>query len=739
MLRLLAKSAPDPDRPRGEATLRGHTALVLQAAHTLLVERGRESLGAAGLDLALLPRFQKIVRLAAFVHDLGKCSEPFQLMLRRQLSRPQAMRHEAISLWLCWPQQLLFDWLRAAVTPEEDYVIAVVAAAGHHRKFWSESFSAEDAGSGIACTLLTAHEDFASLLRFGREEFGLPECPKLANLEISFERRTHPRRLFARWEEQCQELLEASPERRCLASLAKALVLAADVAGSALPRAGERSDWISAQLQKNATRDRLESLVAQRLGGRPLRPFQKRMAESNSQITLVRAGCGAGKTAGAYLWAARQHAGRKLWVTYPTTGTATEGYREYVSEADVVGRLEHSRARVDVELFSLSDGDVDARELDRLDAIRAWGSEVVTCTVDTVLGLIQNQRRGVYAWPSLAHAAFVFDEIHAYDDELFGALLRFLEALPGVPALLMTASLPRNRQDALNQLCRVVHRKDMCVIEGPEDLERLPRYQQVTTTSHEAAWLAATETYSRGGKVLWVSNTVDRSMRVAKEAEARGIPAMPYHSRYRYIDRIRRHAEIIEVFHQEGRAFASTTQVAEMSLDLSADVLVTDLAPIPALIQRLGRLNRRSTPEAPRGPAPFFVLPFAGPPYDSAALNDARRWLLSFGSVSISQSDLVARWPSPGGQIPRARSTWLDGGFETMPASVRSATPGVTVLRTADVEQVNREPVRVTEFAIPMGPLATSEWRSWPRVGWLPVAPDEWLSYDERSGGQWRR
>lgn len=34
--------------------------------------------------------------------------------------------------------------------------------------------------------------------------------------------------------------------------------------------------------------------------------------------------------------------------------------------------------------------------------------------------------------------------------------------------------------------------------------------------------------------------------------------------------------------------------MAEMSLDLSATLLVTDLAPVPALIQRLGRLNRRA-------------------------------------------------------------------------------------------------------------------------------------------------
>src|SRR5713226_3665420 len=105
MLRLLAKSTLDPDRPRGEATLRGHTALVLQAAGVLLEERGEQSLNSARLEVGLLPRLQEIVRFAALVHDLGKCSEQFQLMLRRELNVPQAMRHEAISIWLCWPGQ----------------------------------------------------------------------------------------------------------------------------------------------------------------------------------------------------------------------------------------------------------------------------------------------------------------------------------------------------------------------------------------------------------------------------------------------------------------------------------------------------------------------------------------------------------------------------------------------------------------------------------------------------------
>ena len=84
-----------------------------------------------------------------------------------------------------------------------------------------------------------------------------------------------------------------------------------------------------------------------------------------------------------------------------------------------------------------------------LQSLEAWATPVVACTVDTVLGIVQNNKRGLYAWPALAQSAFVFDEIHAYDDRLFGALLRFLRDLPGLPVLLMTASLPASREEAL--------------------------------------------------------------------------------------------------------------------------------------------------------------------------------------------------------------------------------------------------------------------------------------------------
>ena len=45
----------------------------------------------------------------------------------------------------------------------------------------------------------------------------------------------------------------------------------------------------------------------------------------------------------------------------------------------------------------------------------------------------------------------------------------------------------------------------------------------------------------RPGKVLWVVNTVDDAMKLAASEEAITAGAILYHSRYRYLDRVRRH------------------------------------------------------------------------------------------------------------------------------------------------------------------------------------------------------
>jgi CRISPR-associated endonuclease/helicase Cas3 len=66
------------------------------------------------------------------------------------------------------------------------------------------------------------------------------------------------------------------------------------------------------------------------------------------------------------------------------------------------------------------------------------------------------------------------------------------------------------------------------------------------------------------------------------------------HSRFTYNDRREREEQLEKSFHDSKPFVFVSTQVAEVSLDMSFDYLFTELAPIPSLIQRFGRVNRYS-------------------------------------------------------------------------------------------------------------------------------------------------
>lgn len=72
------------------------------------------------------------------------------------------------------------------------------------------------------------------------------------------------------------------------------------------------------------------------------------------------------------------------------------------------------------------------------------------------------------------------------------------------------------------------------------------------------------------------------------------------------------------------RLFVVGTQTVEVGADFDWDALVTDLAPLPALFQRFGRLNRRGTLQM----APAAIIRHKDPGvYTEAALNEAWDWL----------------------------------------------------------------------------------------------------------------
>jgi len=543
-------------------------------------------------------------------------------------------------------------------------------------------------------------------------------------------------------------------QERKLVAAVKNCLIAADVAGSTLPKLSDNWDWIPNSFAAIPTVEELNTIVQHRLNRDQPRPFQTDVANSESKVTFVKAGCGTGKTLAAYMWAKERCAGRRLYFCYPTTGTATEGFKDYLfppeseNEDDqsplakkvreAGARLFHSRRDVDYDIILNTGPDSQFSEAEltaRLDSLEAWATPIVACTVDTVLGIVQNNKRGLFSWPALAGAAFVFDEIHAYDDRLFGALLRFLRDLPGLPVLLMTASLPAPREEALRNTLQEFRGIELKPITGPKELEELPRYHKLPY-ANELDEVAST--YAAGGKVLWVCNTVARVMDAADRATARGLKPLIYHSRFKYEHRVKRHKDVIDAFKGDGPALAICSQVAEMSLDLSADLLVTDLAPVPALIQRLGRLNRK----AKKGDKtkPFIVIePDKHLPYTPDDLEVARKWLGKLPDCDISQMLLAAAWEQSAENPPDlVPSVWLDGGPVTTVTELREASPGISVLMQADLDLVKASPKLMGRYVLPMPPPPRAlDWKSWVRERGLPVAPTGTITYNELRGAKW--
>ena len=401
-------------------------------------------------------------------------------------------------------------------------------------------------------------------------------------------------------------------------------------------------------------------------------------------------------------------------------------------------------------------------ERDKIESLALWSTPLVVTTADTVLGLMSNARRAIYSLPAIMCGAIVFDEIHAFDDHLFGHLLVFLKNFPRLPVLLMTASLPEDRLRAVEGV-----RPDLLPIPGPPDFELLERYRISDSFNQNEVWCKVEEVVTGGGKVLWVRNRVDWANATYAECRRRltGGEVNVYHSRFRYKDRSHRHCLVIDNFKNKDKgAVLVATQVAEMSLDLSADLLITDIAPIPSLIQRLGRLNRRFTPDHPLSPKPALVCslpegePNAALPYEEEELETAVQWLASLKAIqkALSQRDLAdafARFSSPAEYnlaTAEKMAVFFSGLWRTRPGLTRGEGHTMSVILEDDLNTCTEwnqsgEPTkdwsRRHEVSIPIKEAAML----WKQVGRLRIAPSQMVAYDydeftkEGTGARWRK
>ena len=734
---LLAKSF-NKGAWKGSYGLVGHTADVVNAVTTLVDTLGDRLIEQFGLKCSS-SQLRATARLAAYIHDWGKANEHFQMVVRHKrnpLNEPQIIRHEVASMLLAWEFK---EWLEQG---EGDFLTAVVAAGGHHLKLGGKAGKQNDELGEIRQSgddklslyifdtvngKVEYNNHFRQLLKYGIKTLDLSKNIKLSKKPSSL----WSVQYIKKQQFEVREFLSDKwqPDSVFLAVI-KALLIAGDAVGSAIPTTNlSIKKWITEEIKQTLDEIKLQQVVNNRLDGKELRPFQIHLAQSSTRVTLARAGCGTGKTLGAYNWAKSKAIGRKLIFCYPTTGTSTEGFLDYVhNQVDSV--LLHSRADVDLEMATTGEeeeaGDGTNNEAAiKLESFKAWGREAIVCTVDTVLGLTQCNRRPMYCFPAIAQAAFVFDEVHCYDDRLFGALLRFLEVVKA-PILLMSASFLPWQRSAIEKAVG----EPIEIIPGPKELEEQQRYHFHYIESPN--WERVERELDNGGKVLWVCNQVNTAIFVYKEAKTKGLNALLYHSRYRYQDRVQHHRDVVNAFKPENNEpiLAIATQVAEMSLDLSATLLISQIADPAGLIQRLGRLNRRYCGHALD--AIFYPDEKVGYPYSQKELEDGLRLIQSF-TGEVCQRDL-SQWLESSDEkgTPDKKSALLDGEWRTYPTSLRQAGFNVTVLLEQDLKTIKSLPSKdIPRYTIP---IPAKNIKNWEKHKFYPIAPRDRWSYSPELG-----
>lgn len=297
-------------------------------------------------------------------------------------------------------------------------------------------------------------------------------------------------------------------------------------------------------------------------------------------------------------------------------------------------------------------GEEDARSAAELarwssqDARRFMAAEIVVGTLDQLLLGALPVRHAHLRLAGLTRHLLVVDELHAYDRFMTGVLRRLLELHTGHGgiALFMSATLADearrefgggtepepSRAEAER---RPYPSLSLCPPGGAWSEQGLSSPSRPRTVRWAACALAdglarAVEAAGAGARVLVIRNTV-RGARAAVDelrgagAEAllwrpRGDAAPAYHSRYAPPDRAALDASVLGLFGR-GRPGAQTilvaTQVAEQSLDVDFDLLVTDLCPVDVLLQRIGRLWRhpeRIRPRATTEARAWVVAPEEG-------------------------------------------------------------------------------------------------------------------------------
>lgn len=325
----------------------------------------------------------------------------------------------------------------------------------------------------------------------------------------------------------------------------------------------------------------------------PLYNHQERARQAVGNVILS-APTGSGKTEAALLWLQNQMEKRgqgRIFYALPYTASIHAMYErldnEFEGKQSKVGII-HGKLQQYIE-FKMSDSSTSLDDRQKL--AEDFKSLVTPFKIVTPFQLLKNLfglkgfEKGISEWSG---SYFIFDEIHAYDSKLFAQILAFLYFVTtymNACIFIMTATLPT----FMSQLLKNAIGKHDCIVVDNLLYNEFIRHEiDLLNGKIQHFFDLIQSDIDVGKKVLVVCNTVEQAQSVYLHLRTSRKKVL-LHSAFNAQDRNEKEKNIQE----DCVKLLVGTQALEVSLDLDYDTIYTEVAPLDALIQRFGRVNRR--------------------------------------------------------------------------------------------------------------------------------------------------